>query len=347
MPKKKAIERSKLAQALGFLRLTYKSDDDQSIYCMMDCHQAVSFNSIIAAGTVIEEDLNACPNIDLMLAAVEQCGEQFEIVQLSPEKLSVRSIEPDGVTDGKFAAYVPCTLTDLIWPVPDPPIQIIDDRLLVALRKVVPLLDVTADTVIEQSIQLNAGSCLATNRSVLMEAWHGFDLPSGLLLPKAIVTALHKSKKHLARFGFGRVTATFYFDDETWLRTQLFQDKWPNVQNHFNYAGCTRPVPPQLFEAAQVVAPFCTQFVYVKNGLISSHPFDVHGQGSSLRIPIGDGHRDRVYQIDDFSLIQKHVLRWDETMRADGTYFTGDNIRGLIYHKIPHDKHGYEDDIPF
>jgi hypothetical protein len=46
------------------------------------------------------------------------------------------------------------------------------------------------------------------------------------------------------------------------------------------------------------------------------------------------------------SLIAKYVVGWDETQRPDGTYFTGENIRGLIHHQVPHGI--IEDsDIPF
>lgn len=336
---KKKIE-SPLIQALRFLLLTWKAGEDQAMYCMMHANEAVSFNSILAAGADIDEDLYACPHTALMLAAILRCGDRYAITQLSPTKLLVRSDD--------FQAYVPCVAPDaLSWPLPDVPVVAIDDRLTEALRKVAPLLSATGETLIEQSIQLNAGSCLATNRSVILEAWHGFDLPSGLLLPKSIVTAIHKAGKHLRAFGFSSVSATFHFDDATWLRTQLFQEKWPDIQKHLNAQTCTRPVPSELFEAAKKVSPFSGNgAVYVKNGLISSHPFDAKEEGSALKLPIGSQHQERSYRATDLSLIAKHALNWDETMRADGTYFTGNGIRGLIHHQVPN---GIieDDDIPF
>lgn len=336
---KKKIE-SPLIQALRFLHLTWKAGEEQAMYCMMYDGKARSFNSVIAAQTPIEEDLYACPHTALMLAAILRCGDRYAITQLSPTKLLVRSDD--------FQAYVPCVSPDaLSWPLPDVPVAAVDDRLTEALRKVAPLLSTKGETLIEQSIQLNAGSCLATNRSVILEAWHGFDLPSGLLLPKSIVIAIHKAGKHLSRFGYSANTCTFYFDDGTWLRTQLFQEKWPDIQRHLNAQTCTRPVPPELFEAAKKVSPFSGNgAVYVKDGLISSHPFDAKEEGSALKLPIGSQHQERSYRASDLSLISKHVTMWDETMRVDGTYFTGKDIRGLIHHQVPNGI--IEDaDIPF
>jgi hypothetical protein len=346
MKHKKQEERSQLVQVLQFLDLTWKAGEDQAMYCMMGEHSARSFNSVIAAGTSIEEDLQACPQTALMLAAILRCPDGYVITQLSPEKLHVRSVEPDGRSD--FEAYIPCIApASLSWPIPDAPVAAIDDRLIEALQKVAPLLSATGETLVEQSIQLNAGSCMATNRSVILEAWHGFDLPSGLLLPKAIIVAIRKTKKKLSAFGYSPVTATFYFEDSTWLRTQLFQGKWPEIKKHLDAQTCTRPVPPELFKAAKKVSPFSGNgSVYVKGDLISSHPFNVKEEGSSLKLPIGSEHRERSYDAKNLSLIAKHVTQWDETMRDDGTYFTGENIRGLIHHQGPSNVIE-DDDIPF
>lgn len=314
---------------------------------MLESHLATAFNSIIAAGTTIEEDLNACPHSSLLLAALERSGERYTITQLSPEKLVVRTDD--------FEAFIPCMDRSLLsWPTPDAPIAVIDDRLIAALHKVAPLLSATAETVVEQSIQLNAGSCIATDRTVIAEAWHGLDLPSGLLLPKQIVTAIRKAKKHLKAFGCSNLTATFYFEDDTWLRTQLFQDRWPRAVTE--YLNCTtnpHKVPPFLFEAANQVAPFSAGRVFIKDGLISSHPFDAVEEGSSLKLPIGSEHKERSYHIDNLDFASKFTEWWDEDARPDATYFMGKEVRGLISHVIPNrelasDRITREDqDIPF
>lgn len=339
MAKTKKPKLGQLAAALDFLSITHKIGE-QGIYCMLHQGKATSFNMVVAAGTTIEEDLTACPQMQLMFEAVARCQDEYTITQLSATKLQVRS--------GAFQAYIPCAKPDtLIWPVPDAPATPIDDRLLEALIKVAPLLNVKAESVLEQSIQLNAGSCLSTNRVVILEAWHGFDLPSGLLLPKAIVSALKKAKKHLKQFGFSATTATFYFDDNTWMRTQLFQEKWPReVAGHLNRAYCLRPVPPLLFESYRQIAPFSLGEVYIKDDLISSHPFNSVEEGGKLRLPIGSSHAERSYNLDCLKYAQPHAIQWDETSRPDGTYFEGDNIRGMIGHRLPVELTD-DEDIPF
>jgi hypothetical protein len=346
MAKQKKQVKSRLIQALEFLQLCGRGSDERAEYCMMDSQNVVSFNSVIAVGTTIEEGMSACPHMAMLLAGLDRSGDSYVITQLSPYKLLLRA--------GTFQAFIPCLdPSALSWPVPDPPIVDLDNRLLDALLKIVPLVDAKGETVLEQSIQLNAGSVFATNRSVLAEAWHGIDLPCGLLIPKAIVTALKKAKKHLKQFGCSKVTATFYFEDDTWMRTQLFQDRWPsNVTAYLNCPINAHKVPPYLFEAAEKVSPFSTGNVYVKGNMISSHPFDAKEIGSSLQLPIGGELKERIYKVNDLDYASKFAEYWDEDARHDATFFSGNQLRGLISHIIPNQEQSgadprSDDDIPF
>lgn len=340
MAKKKLVVKPKLVQALEFLCLT-KAD-----YCLMDQRIARAFDSILAAGTHIEEDLSCNPQPSLLLLAILRCADEYAITQLSPSKLLVRSAD--------FQAYIPCDISNLLsWPIPDAPVTAIDDRLIEAMRKVAPLVSTTGDTVVECSVQLNSGSVIATNLMVILEAWHGIDLPSGLLIPKVAINAIHKSGKHLASFGYSPKTATFYFTDDTWLRTQLYQEKWPDVASFLNIELNTRPVPPDLFKAAKKVAPFSvTQKVYIKDSLISSHPLDAKEEGA-LQLPIGaNEHGERIYGSRNLALVAPHATLWDEYARPDATAFLGDNIRGVISHEeFPSNQpivtSFLDDDIPF
>lgn len=332
---------SQLAAALAFVSVTYNLKTDQAQYCLMENHSVRTFNSIIAAGTRIEEDLYACPHAELMLAAILRCGPEYVITQLSPEKLVVRS--------GDFQAYIPCfDPLALSWPIPDLPTTPIGDGLLTALKKVAILVSTQADTVLECAIQLNAGTCIATDRRVILEAWHGYELPDGMLLPKVAIQALNKVKKPLASFGASPITATFYFNDQSWIKTRLYQDRWPNVQDQFRVPVNPRPVPPYLFSAARKVAPFSlTGAVHVQDEMVSSHRFDVKEEGSSLKLPIGSKHAHRIYDIGSLDIVAKFANLWDEHAHKTGTYFEGEKIRGLLFHQAPALETADDDDIPF
>lgn len=343
MAKKPKPEPSKLVKALEYLSLLFKAGDDQSMYCNMGVNRAVAFNMVLAAGAPVEVDFTACPHTALFLRAIDECGKEYQVTQLSTEKLLVRS--------ETWQAYIPCAnpLT-LSWPIPDAPRAPVDDRLTLALKKTAGVVDAKGETVVESSFQLQPFSCLATNRRVILQAWHGIDMPPGLLLPLSaakILFKVHKAGKHLTMFGFSKETITFYFDDDTWLRSQLFQDRPVQIDEKFNCSTQERAVPQELFAAANKVAPFsATGSVFIKDGFVSSHKPGTVQQGSELKLPIQGEHAPREYFYADLRIIAPHVTSWDEISRQDATYFSGENLRGLIRHEN-FERTIDDSDIPF
>lgn len=335
MAKQKVDTRTALAKALDFLRLT------SADYCVISNGRAMANDRIVAAAIGVDEDLEACPHLETMYQAILRAGESYIISQLSPIKLLVRSED--------FQAYVPCLpLADAPQATPDARQADIDNRLIDALLKVLPLVSTVAETVLERSVQLNSGMCQATDRHIILQAWHGLDLPNGLLLPKHGIQAINGADKDLVGFGYSGNTATIYFDDSSWIRTQLFQEKWPEViSSIFSKSAFFRPreVPAQLFESAAKVAVFSVdEKVYIKDEHISSHPFDAKEEGGSLNLPIGSYHAERIYNFADLKKIKKHAELWDEKAAPTATYFQGDSIRGMVTHEIPASE---DDDIPF
>lgn len=346
MAKKQKRKVGSLERALDFLSLAFKAGDTQSMYCNMDLGFATAFNMIVAVGTAIEEDLCACPHVGLLLAAIARCGEQYSITQLSTQKLLIRS--------GDFHAYIPCIdPSTLSWTAPDALAAPLDDRFMEALTKVADLAVAKSESVLECSIQLNNCSVIATNRRVIMEAWHGLSFPDGLLIPKVAFTKLNKIKKHMKGFGFSANSVTFYFDDGTWLLSRLFQDKWPPaVQSHLQHDIAAYPIEESFFVAARKVFPFSsTSRIYVEGNLVSSHPFHVKEEGSGLALAFeGARFEPRSYFGDDLIFVSEFALKWDANARPDGTMFFGDNLRGLIHHdhfRNTGDAPSDDEDIPF
>lgn len=343
MAKQKKPEVSSFEKALDFLALTYKAGEDQSTYSFMELGTAVAFNLTVGLGSPIDVDLAACPHIDLLRTAIERCGPTFAITQLAQNKIIVRAND--------FHAYIPCIDPNgLVWPTPDRMVAEINDDFLEALNKVAPMADAKAETVLECAIQLYDGSVLATNKSLVIEAWHGTSMPDGLLLPKVAAVLLRRAKKHLKGFGFSENTITFYFTDGCWLRSQLYRDKLPNIKRHIEAASQDhlRDIPHDFFPAVEKVAPFSTSgHIWVEGNLVRSHPFHVTQEGSGLTLEFsGEGHDYRVYGAHDLHLIRNIATKWDEYARDDGTLFFGEKVRGMIWHQKKMEVSA-DDDIPF
>jgi hypothetical protein len=340
MKKKNPKPSNRLMEAMEFLSLCQKGKGkEQDTHCILSDHSAVAFNGIVAMGQLIDEDLFACPHTDKMALALASCGETFSITQVAEDRLLVRS--------GDFQAFVPCCQRSALpTALPDAQIALINDNFKHALKIVAPLASEKGEHVVTASIQVNSGNVVGTNREIIIEAWHGVDLPV-MLMPKQAATAIIKVKRKLTGFGYSGPTATFWYEDGSWLKTNLFEDKWPDVVGMLNLENRAKLIEPAFFEAVKTVAAFSENGnVYCGDGFVSSHYFsNVVEQGSHRTMPVENGIVNRIYTTKGLLTVGKHAKMIDESAGANITLFFGDNLRGGIFHQVPMPP--TEDDIPF
>lgn len=309
---------------------------------------ATAFNGTLAAGIKIDQEIYAAPNNAILINALSKCGQTISITQLDNNRLSIKS--------DKFKAVVPCLdPTQFQLAMPDPiAAAAIDDRLKIAMDAVEVLASTDADNVLQASILLNNGSAYATNRSVIFEYWHSIDLPPNLAIPKSFVKALIKTNKKLARFGYSKSSVTFYFDDGSWLRTQLYAEEWPDVSSILNNPSQPWPIPADFWKGLEAVAPFSPDgLVYFGKELIQSHA--TQDLGASFEIPgLPFGP---IFSAKQLLLLKDHADTIDFMAKGQhGTYlaFFGKNIRGAIAGREPikqyipaGKKSDLDDEIPF
>jgi len=285
---------------------------------------AIAFNGIVAAGSPIPEDIYAYPHTLLLLEALSKCDENYSITQLAGS-LSIKA--------GKFKAEIPC-LDPVLMPeaFPDPQIVGITNKFKEAVDAVGVLASENAQHVLTASVLMNGSTVISTNRVMLLEYWHGLDLPPNVPLPKEFVKALTKQKKNLTGFGFSKSSATFWFEDGCWMRTQLYADEWPDVSRILNRDANLWSIDPNFFKALDSVAPFSDDGnVYSRLNLLCSHADE--GKGATYEcsgIPAGF-----VYPIKQLMIMKPYVKNID--YMANGLhdssyclYFVGDTMRGVI-----------------
>lgn len=300
-------------------------------HILLNNKTVTAFNGIIAAGHIIEEDIYAAPNNKLIIDAMVKCGQTYSFVQLDNNRLSIKS--------DKFKAIVPCIDPMILSGImPDNPVAKIDDKLKIGLEILNPLVNENAQRILLASILIQSGSMLATNGSLILEYWHGIDLPT-LTMPKSIVDPVTKTNKKLFEFGFGHSSVTFWFEDRSWIRSQLFNEPWPlnNVKAIFNRDANLWPIPNGFWEGVEAVAPFSeTGDVYFGNEIIKSHPIDSDGVGATYEVaglPKGP-----IFNIKNLMMIKPHVKMIDFLAKGDTNsttmlMFQGDNLRGAMLGK--------------
>lgn len=242
-----------LAAALNFIEAAVGKEDngrDFSQYVRISNKWATAFDgSFLSAGHPIEEELSICPHYNRLSVALSKAGKTLALAALDNGRLQVNG--------DKLRAVVPCFPAEAMPPVfPDAPIATIDDRVKEAFKAVTALAKDEAESLVEATVLLRANTAVATNRHLMLEYWHGIDLPPGLAIPQRSAKMLAKCPLKMERFGFtpGR-SATFWFEGGSWIRTQLYQEEWPNVDNILNADFFGEEVPG-LFEALDAVLGF-------------------------------------------------------------------------------------------
>lgn len=325
-PRTKTEIKSSLLTALEFCSaVSEKNGSPYETHIGLKDKWAIAFNGIVAAGSPIVEDIYCYPHNMLLIEALSKCDESFTLTQLDNSRLAIKS--------GKFKATVPCLDPELMQNAfPDPQIVGITNKFKEAVEAVGVIASENAQHVLTASVLMNGSTVISTNRVMVLEYWHGLDLPPNVPLPKEFVTALTKQKKNLTGFGFSNNSATFYFEDGCWLKTQLYADSWPDMNRILSLRGNLWTIDPNFYKALDAVEPFSSDGnVYFEQNLLMSHAEAAEGaQYECAGLPKGV-----VYPIKQLKIIKPHVKRID--YRANGLHdssyclvFEGDACRGII-----------------
>lgn len=321
MSNKNKSSAPRLVAALEFVSLAQRDKGaPYQTHVLLKDNMAVAYDGVLAAGHLIDEDINACPHTLTLAAALKKCKGALSVTQINNGKLSVRS--------GRFRAQINCSSDAVITATaPDPACGVIDNKLRDGLLAVSPLIVEASQRVVTASALLRSGSVLGTNGHMIFEYWHGIDLPDNLIIPKLFINALAKIKKNLVSFGFSETSLTVYFDDKSWLKTQLYNDVWADCDSILNKRFQPKPIPSGFFEGLDTVEPFVEDGrVFLRPGGIQTSQDDT--VGASFEIP--ELNTDVVFNAKQLKLLDIGIKLIDFDGVDGISYFVGDNMRGVI-----------------
>ena len=321
MPRKKPT--SPLIEALLFVLAAQKEKDigpADYCYCQLSNGFVTASDGVVTASHPIEESLEAKPHTKKLLSALQNCGKKLSITQ-NNDTLAVRS--------GRYFATVPCYNEELLATDPDESAVPLDDSIKHGFKKIGFLALENGQNIAQCSVLIKSGSMIATNAVVAVEYWHGLDMPE-IIVPKAFVTAIAKTKKAIVSMGFSKSSVTFWLDDGSWLKTQLFLDPWPDMSVVFNMPEelTPEPVPTMLYRAIEAVEEFVPdgkdkgQFFLSDDG-VRSH--SKKGIGASYELK---GLGTISFNIKQF----KNIRTCCDTIAFGDKFawFFGENMRGVI-----------------
>lgn len=314
---------SSLLSALKFIGLVTKEIGTPSeTHVRLQSNWATASNGILALGHPIKEDLFACPQNKLLIDALSKCTNDIEFKY--DTNLSIKS--------GKLKAIIPCLAPDLINCIgPDEPIATIDNRLKEGFEAVgMSTIENNSQTIYNASILLNGQSIVGTDGKVLIEYWHGIDLPKGLPIPKNVITPLLKSNKILAQFGMSKTSVTFWYSDGAWIKSQLYAEEWPDVGTILDRPSQQSAVPKGFFDGLDAIKGFTDTSVYFGPGIVRSHSDDAVGASYEVPgLPAGP-----IFNLKQLLMLKSHIETVDFQVAGPFTgnmlLWHGKNCRGAV-----------------
>ncbi len=317
-----------LLAALQFVKVAQlQAGPPHTRHCIMWDGMVYASNGILSAGHPVIEHLRVAPHTGKLVAALERCTERMSMAELS-SGLSVKS--------SKFRATVPCHVLQDMPPIQaDPPVAPVQDEpLRAALEAVAPLATDGAQRVMGAVVMLSAGPAVATNGFVVFECWHGIDLPT-VLLPKNSVKAVLAEKKKIVAVGVSSSSFTFHYEDNSWIKTQLYIEKYPDYQKLFTAREGAKPwpIPVGFFDALRTLKPFVAEqpIVYFGKNVLHTEPYDP-SMGASVELSgIPEGHAFNLEQLLSCEANFTQV-DWGQGWSDQNTnaLFYGPNARGLV-----------------
>ncbi len=315
---------NQLLEALRFVALAQRDEGpSQHRHCRIKEGWIAASDGILTAGAKVDAELDACPQTRRLLAALERCGEGVAITQLDETRLSVKS--------GALRAVVPCIDPELIgftWA--DPPIAPLTPAFLAGVKAIEHIASDTGPNVQSCSLLIAGPTISATNGQVLAEYWHGNELPPYFVIPKSAANVLNRCAKTPIGFGFNGRSATFHYDDGSWLKTQLFDDKWPNIAKVFEKEkpGNNVAIPAGLFDAMALIGDFsdCGQVEFCE-GLLKT----VNKEGAECaEHDVKDMLEGARFSIKNLELLKPIAKTLNVDLSCPAAYFYGQNLRGAI-----------------
>jgi hypothetical protein len=327
---KKSTQAEALQTALDFVSCAENNLYEYGEYVNLVDNMAVVFSNQLSAGHPIEEELTLIPHLHKLRAAIAKCGKSLAITETEGKQLSIKG--------DKLRAIVPSWDEMLPAIEPDEPVVQGDFEILKEAFKVCSTLaNENADKVHLTSLLLDPNSCTATNGAAIIQYWHGIALPAGIVVSKLFATAVMKQKLKIVGLGatinISGITSSFtvWFENGAWIKTQCYEDRWPDIGPVINKETTPIPTPAELVEGIEAVSDFTDNGVITfTNGSVNSH--DNPSLGAQYEVKDLECEKRFTYRL--ISQVAPWMNKVDLTTYPDRIFFYGGEasnpIRGCV-----------------
>ena len=315
-------DKSSLSIALDHVELCCHGVAAYAPYCLFTPGWLVGYDGVVAGGYKVAEDLpGVAPHTETMRPAVARAGNPYSLT-VQADKITVRGHQ--------VKVDVPLTRPESIPSVmPDHPRFEVGEPLREAIVDVSKVTKARHERVIVACVLLRSDSVVGTNGGTILEGHHGMQLPGRWLLPTEFADAMDKVKYKPTHIGWSDETFTVWYGPHCWLRTNLYQDNYPDTDVMFARmiadTAELRPVPSDMLLALETLKPFLEDdTITLWQGGFNTKP-DGTGASYSFQHHLPPAPRQLPYQGLRFT--GSHG-EWIGFCR-DGFYWYGQRLRGI------------------
>ncbi|QJD54343.1 DNA polymerase III beta subunit [Aminobacter phage Erebus] len=289
--------------------------------------RVTGFNGIVALSTDIDVDLDIQPNAAKLISAVKACPGTIALNMTPAGKLAVRS--------GSFKSFVDCLQEEHAYFVyPEGDSVELGPNFLDAITAVSPVMSVDASRPWAMGVKLRGASAFATNNVMLVEYWHGTDLPFDMVIPAVAVNELIRIGEKPTRVQITDRSISFWFGEKRWMRSALLEGaSWPTdrmAQILDASTGAQQEFHPEFFESVAKLKPFLGESgsVYLSADKISTSQHE--DEGTSVDVPATGMLEMQAYHHHQLMILGEVAKTIDWTAYPRPCMFQGGALRGAL-----------------
>lgn len=280
------------------------------------------YNGKIGLCAPIDMDLDISPKALPFVKAIEACKTTVAMHVTGTGRLAIKS--------GKFKAFVDC-IEDAEYPDIDPAGEIIqlNGEFLPAIKTIAPFIADDASRQWARGILFRGQSAFATNNIVVIQYWLGYDFPIEVNVPEDAIKELIRVNEEPTHMQLSDTHITFHFEDGRWIKSQLLDLEWPDVDKILSVESEQIPILDDFYEAVETLLPFVDDLcrIHLAEDMVATHLDE--GVGASQKVS-GQLPEKACFHGKQLLLLKGIVEKIDLNLYPKPCLFSGGVIRGAI-----------------
>ena len=279
------------------------------------------YNGTLAICTPIPFDIACKPKADPLIRAISNCNETVQMSMTPGGRLSIKS--------GKFKAFIDCVEGETAHVMPSGATVAIDGvAVLQAFKTIAPIIGDDASRPWSNGVLLLGQSAFATNNVMLAQYWTGMEVAEPINVPRAAIKEMLRINEPPISAQLADNAVTFHYEGNRWLRTQLFETKWPDLRKVLDRPSTATAIDERLFEAMDTIKPFCDKMgrILFKGGRVATH----HDEAEGASYDIEGFDHSGVYSFEMLRLLDGVATSIDWSTYPNPCMFFGERLRGAV-----------------